>query len=63
MRWQNKREKIKQARFKKENEKEITREEKINEIKSEIAKRWFYAYNIMENIKKTRWRRKSRRKT
>lgn len=52
MRWQNKREKIKQARFKKENEKEITRKEKINEIKSEIAKRWFYAYNIMENIKK-----------
>lgn len=52
MRWQNKREKIKQARFKKENEKEITREEKINEIKLEIDKRWFYAYNIMENIKK-----------
>ena len=26
--WQNKREKIKQARLKKENEKEITREEK-----------------------------------
>lgn len=52
LRWQKQREKIKQARFRKVNEKKITIEEKIAEIKNAIAKRWFYAYDIMENVKK-----------